>query len=347
MPDNVSTRQVWRTPAAGDIGRLRLCEENLPPLSLRHIRVAVKAIGLNFADIFALAGLYSATPPGSFIPGLEFCGVVVNAGAETNGFAPGDAVMGVTRFGGYVSLIDSEPSYCRRLPAGWSFAHGAAYLVQTLTAGYALFTLGGVDPVAGCQSAVLVQSAAGGVGLQAMQICRKLGIHAIGTIGRPDKKKFLEQLGFSRVVVRDRDFAARIVALQEQRPLTLALDAIGGYWQKECFRLLAPTGRLVVFGAAQFTPGGNRANYVHLLWQYLTRPRYDPLALVTANKSVLGFNLIWLWERPELLWPVLTQLEILHLAPPHIGRELPFARAHEALALLRSGESVGKVVLTL
>jgi alcohol dehydrogenase len=327
--------------------RLCLVEERLTPLAAHHIRVATRAVGLNFADIFALTGLYSATPRGSFIPGLEFAGRVVEVGKEAGGFSVGDEVMGVTRFGGYASVIDCNSLYCRRLPAGWSQSQGAAYLAQSLTAGYALFNLGGVAVEHVGREAVLVQSAAGGVGLQAMRICRKLGIHVIGTVGNADKKKFLEQQGFSRVVVRDRTFAAQVRTLQEERPLTLALDAIGGHWQRECFRLLAPTGRLVVFGAAEFTPAGRRPNYGKLLWHYLTRPHYDPLDLVTANKGVFGFNLIWLWDRPEVLWPVLDTLERLNLEAPHVGREFSFTEAHKALNFLQSGKSVGKIVLLL
>ena len=68
------TRRVWRTHKAGAISNLQLVEAPLASLGRGQIRVAVKSVGLNFADIFALTGLYSATPEGSFIPGLEFAG---------------------------------------------------------------------------------------------------------------------------------------------------------------------------------------------------------------------------------------------------------------------------------
>src|SRR5262245_4915394 len=132
-----ATRKVWKTPRAGAISSLRLEEETLPPLPAGKIRVAVQAIGLNFADIFALTGLYSATPSGSFIPGLEFSGVVLDAG-DSPSFNSGQQIIGVTRFGGYSTLIDVDPRHCMLLPEGWSVSQGAAYLAQTLTAWYAL-----------------------------------------------------------------------------------------------------------------------------------------------------------------------------------------------------------------
>jgi NADPH:quinone reductase-like Zn-dependent oxidoreductase len=65
-------RQVYRMPIAGSIKNLKLTTEKLGPPQANEVCVQVKAIGLNFADIFAMQGLYSATPAGSFIPGLDF-----------------------------------------------------------------------------------------------------------------------------------------------------------------------------------------------------------------------------------------------------------------------------------
>ena len=90
-------RHAWRIDRAGSLDRLRRVSEPIAAPGPGEARVAVKAIGLNFADIFACQGLYSATPKGSFIPGLEFAGVV----EEVHGapFTPGDRVVGLTRFG--------------------------------------------------------------------------------------------------------------------------------------------------------------------------------------------------------------------------------------------------------
>ena len=138
----MTERKVWRTSKAGAISRLKLIDEALPPLAEDEAEIEIKSVGLNFADIFALTGLYSATPQGSFIPGLEFSGIVRSVGDNVSEFKEGDRVMGVTRFGGYASVIHSKPEYLTRLPQSWSFQQGAAYLTQTLTAWYALTDLG-------------------------------------------------------------------------------------------------------------------------------------------------------------------------------------------------------------
>ena len=95
-------------PKAGSIDNLKLVEEELEQPGDHEVTVEIKAIGLNFADIFTLFGLYGATPKGSFIPGLEYSGVVVDTGNEVTRFKEGDKVMGITRFGAYTTHINID-----------------------------------------------------------------------------------------------------------------------------------------------------------------------------------------------------------------------------------------------
>lgn len=331
----------WRTSKAGAIDRLVLDTQTLPSLANDKVRVEVKAVGLNFADIFALTGLYSATPEGAFVPGLEFSGVVqAVAPNHQSSLKVGDAVMGVTRFGGYSSHIDIEPSYLSPLPEQWTFQQGAAYLVQTLTAWYALTELGNLKP----GQRVLIHSAAGGVGLQAMKLASTLGAQCTGTVSSVDKQRFLQELGFDDIWVREPSFKRQIK--REQQTFDLVLDAIGGDVQMASFQALNPMGRLVVFGVAEFTPGKNRPNYLKAAIQYLKRPKYDVMSMISDNTSVLAFNLIWLWERQALLQEQLQRMQAVEISPPHVGHEYPFHHAHQAIEKLRSGRSIGKVVLT-
>jgi alcohol dehydrogenase len=111
--------------------------------------------------------------------GLEFAGVVLDAAEAAEGgsggeatqhaatYKRGDRVLGVLRFGAFASHITIPAGYLRPVPPGWSFEQAAAYPVQTLTAAYGLYEAGGWS---GRGGAVLVHSAAGGVGLQALQI---------------------------------------------------------------------------------------------------------------------------------------------------------------------------------
>jgi len=104
-----------------------------------------------------------------------------------------------------------------------------------------------------------------------------------------------------------------------------------------------------VFGSGSMTPASNlRWNpvaWLRLAWQYLRRPRLDPLDMVPENKAVFGFNLIWLYDKTQLLHTSLAALQALDLPPPYVGHTYPFAGLPAALEKLRSGTTVGKVVI--
>ncbi|MCB0629097.1 MAG: alcohol dehydrogenase catalytic domain-containing protein [Saprospiraceae bacterium] len=126
-------RQVYQLKA-GRLSNLNKVSEELPEPGPDEVTVAVKAIGLNFADIFAIWGLYAATPKGIFTPGLEYSGVVAKVGSAVQGIKEGDQVMGVTRFGAYATHLNIDHRYVVPLPEDWDYAEGAAFLVHVLTA---------------------------------------------------------------------------------------------------------------------------------------------------------------------------------------------------------------------
>src|SRR5215510_2175281 len=143
-------RDVWRIDRAGSLDRLSRRTEDLVDPAPGEARIAVRAVGLNFADLAATLGLYSATPQGSFIPGLEFAGVIEASGPvspaarNTHNFRVGDRVAGVTRFGGYATAVNAGLDYLWPMREDWSFAEAAAFPVQALTAWYGLIHKGAV-----------------------------------------------------------------------------------------------------------------------------------------------------------------------------------------------------------
>jgi alcohol dehydrogenase len=342
------TRQVWRIRKAGSLERLRQERDELPAPKPGQVRVAVGAVGLNFADVFACMGLYSATPTGPFVPGLEFAGIVEEAGTGVTGLVPGSTVVGLTRFGAYATHINVDTSYLRSVPAGWTLADGAAYPVQAITAWYAIRDLGACK----AGDAVLVHSAAGGVGLNALAILATLGARIVATVGSETKIPFLMAhagLRAEQIIVRDRRrFGAQLDEAMRANGLDgfdLVLDAVAGPFFEPAYRRLRPAGRLVIYGAADLMPRGSRPNWLRLASRYLRRPHVDPVQMIADNKSVMGFNLIWLWNRADRLGSIYDELAAMIRRPPYIGKRFAFADAPAAMRYLQGGGSVGKVVI--
>jgi alcohol dehydrogenase len=347
------TRRLWRIPSAGSLDRLELVEAPLPEPGPGEARLRVEAIGLNFADIFACQGLYSATPAGTFTPGLECAGIVEALGPPRPGapaptLAVGDRIAVLTRFGGYATALNFDLRYAVPFPAQWSTLEAAAWPVQALTAWYGLVPLGGLR----ANQRVLVQSAAGGVGLQALSMIASLGGRAIATVGTEDKRRFLVEhrgLDPAAVIVRDRRrFGAQLdaaLAATGAAGLDLVLDAVLGPFFRPAFERLNPEGRYLLFGAADFMGGGARPNYLSLAWRWLRRPRLDPLAMISTNRGFMAFNLIWLWDAVERVPAAVDAIRALVAEPPLVGERLPFEQAPQAMRRLQSGRTVGKVVL--
>ncbi len=328
---------------AGSINNIKQVSEELSAPQAHEVTIEIKAIGLNFADIFAIWGLYSATPKGVFIPGLEYAGVVLAVGKEVTNLEVGDRVMGVTRFGAYATHLNIDSRYAISMPMGWTFQEGAAYLVQALTAYYGLHNLGNLQK----EHTVLIHSAAGGVGIWANRIAKQLNAYTIGSIGNDSKIDFLQKEGYDQIIVRGNDFEQKLKAALADRELKIIMECIGGKIFQIGYDALAPMGRMIIYGSARYATPSSRPNYAKLIWQHLNRPKIDPLQMIHTNKALMGFNLIWLYERAELMHDILSQLQKLNLGKPYIGHQFDFENLVAAIRKFQTGETIGKVVVNV
>ena len=336
-------RKSFRISKAGSLNNIKLVEEKLREPEENEVTIEVKAIGLNFADLFAIQGLYSATPKGSFIPGLEYSGMVTKKGKNVLDYEIGMRVMGTIRFGAYTTHLNIDPRYIIKLPEDWSFEEGASFIVQSLTAYYSLVELGNIKQ----DYTVLIHSAAGGVGIYANRIAKIYNAFTIGTIGSESKRNFLINEGYDEIIFRSNNFSKKLQHILEDRKLNIVLESIGGKIFEDSFKLLAPSGRIIIYGGAQFMSHSAKPDYLKLIPKYLFRPRVDPLSLSNLNKSIMGFNLIYLWDRPNELKVMIKNILEMNLKKPHIGKVYPFRNLMEALRYFQSGRSIGKVVVTL
>src|SRR5215208_2726379 len=136
-----------------------------------EIRVAVRAAGINFADLMARAGTYPDAPPLPSVIGYDVAGEIESVGEGVEGHAVGDRVLAGTRFGGYAELVSVAAGQVIGLPEKLSFEQGAAFPVNYGTAYAALVIMGGLKP----RERLLIHAAAGGVGIAATQLAKGIG----------------------------------------------------------------------------------------------------------------------------------------------------------------------------
>lgn len=313
-----------------------------PPVLPNTVRVRVHAAGINFSDLLARQGLYPDAPTLPCTVGYEVAGVVEAVGAGTAAPARiGDRVIATTRFGGQSELVVVPASSVFPLPDRWTVEQGAAFPVVYLTAHHMLVRVAAVRP----GESVLVHAAAGGVGLAVAELSRILGFRVIG-LASPAKHAILREYGVEPLDSRDPRWfeAARKLA---PHGVDVVLDAVGADSWRHGYRLLAPAGRLICYGASGLSEGPDR-NLLKILWQVLRFPRFAPLALMNDNRSVGGVNLGHLWSEQALLAPQVEAL--LRYArdgkiSPRVDRTFPFARAAEAHRYIHERRNIGKVLL--
>lgn len=326
---------------------LRL-EEALDPVPrANELLLRVHACGVNFADTLIRRGLYASARKlhgYPITPGFEVAGEVLALGAEVQGYQPGDRVVALTLFGGYSSHLCLPSDRVFPLPEGLSFAQAAAIPTVFLTAWYLVHEL--LHPRAG--ERWLVHSAAGGVGSALCQLGRLAGCEVIGVVGAAHKREHALAMGAEAVIERRR--GAWVKAAREHAPegYQAVFDANGYTTLRQSFDLLAPGGRLVVYGFHEMLPRSGGFGFLRLLWGWLRTPRFSPLALTESNRSLLAANLSFLEHkagllRQGMLW-LLEQFAAGRLLPLPV-LSFPLEEVVTAHRLLESGKSVGKIVL--
>jgi NADPH:quinone reductase-like Zn-dependent oxidoreductase len=212
-----------------------------------------------------------------------------------------------------------------------------------LTAYYAIKELGNVQK----NQTVLIHSVAGGVGLYANRIAKKYNCLTIGTVGNPNKVGKIENEDIDFILVRDSKFISELIKLLGNKKIDLLLESLTGKFFHQTFDLLSPQGRAIIYGASNFATSTSFPNYFQLLFRYLRRPKVDILKLIEQNRSVMGFNLIWLYEKSDYLRILLEELIQLNLSKPYIGEIYSFDKLPMAIKKFQSGKTFGKIVIKI
>lgn len=331
-------------PKHGGPEVLEVRESPDPTPKAGEVRVAVRACGLNFAEIMARQGLYPDAPKPPVVVGYEGSGVIDAVGAGVEGLAEGDRVLYLSRFGGHASHVCVPAVQAVKMPDAMTFEQGAAIPVVYLTAYHMLFRVARVRP----GERILVHMAAGGVGIATLQLARTVERLTIFGTASASKHDRLRELGCDHPIdYRTLDYAAEVRRLTGGQGVDVVLDALGGPDWSKGFDLLREGGMLVAFGLANANAGQKR-NLLHVLGQIVRVPRFSPMKLMDQNKAVAGVNVGHLWSRMDLMREEIDEVVRLFEAgvvSPVIDGTYRFDQAADAHRRLGDGKNVGKVLL--
>ncbi len=243
--------QAVRMHEAGGPEVLRVENLWVPDPGATEVRIAQKAIGLNFLDTYQRCG-HVPSPGLPWVLGFEGAGVVEAVGGAVATFKEGDRVAYASAPpGAYAGLRTVAADALVMLPDAIGFDVAAATMLKGMTAEYLVRKSGAVQP----GDAVLVHAAAGGTGLLLCQWLTHAGATVIGCAGGDEKCVLAEDHGCRHAIdYRREDVAARVAELTGDEGLAVVYDSVGRDTAEASVACLRPGGTLVLYGSSSGTP---------------------------------------------------------------------------------------------
>lgn len=317
----------------GPLENLLLEEVPDPVPGAGEVLVDVHAASVNFPDLLVIGGTYQVLPPRPFSPGKDMAGVVAAVGAGVTTCKPGDRVAAQHEYGAYAQKCVVPQQNCYPMPDAMSYADAAAMGIAYPTAHFALIERARWQP----GETVLINGAAGGVGIATIEVAKALGATVVASVGSETKAAVARAHGADHVVRTDvpklRDaFRDQVHAAVGKRGIDVIVDPVGGDVFDASLRVIAWSGRLVVVGFAEGRIPEVKAGH-----------------LLVKNISLLGLQYSAYRDRqPEKVQRVQRELFAWHTAgkiKPHVMKAYPLAQYREALRVVRDREVIGKIVI--
>lgn len=314
----------------GVIDNLVIREAPLPRPGGGEVLVEVCATGLNFMNVMAALDVYPTQDGGPGPLGIECAGRIAAVGEGAQGLAVGSEVFGfVFDCLGSHALADAQ--LVRPMPSGISFHTAATIPIAFVTAHYALEHLGRLRD----GERVLIHSAAGGVGMAALQLARRAGAEVYATAGTPEKRQLLSSMGIEHVMdSRSLEFAEEIMEATGGEGVDVVLNSLAGEAMSRSLGVLRPYGRFVELGK---------------------RDIYDDtrigLAPFRDNRSYFAVDLDGMArQRPDVVRDVLVEVSDMltdgALQPlPH--EVFSIERVVDAFRHMATGRHTGKIVINV
>ena len=236
-----------------------LCETLGPPSNLTfkevpdltpgpdEILIEVKACAVNFPDTLIIRGLYQFKPDLPFSPGSDVSGIVKAVGAEVKHLKPGDEVFGVTGHGGMAEQVVIKKSNVFPKPPGMDYKIAASFLYAYGTSLHALKDRAKVQK----GETVVIMGAAGGVGLAAVDLAKRLGAKVIACASTQEKLDLCKTYGADETInYTTEDLKNRIKELTGGKGADVIYDPVGSSYTEKALRAMAWKGRYLVVGFA-------------------------------------------------------------------------------------------------
>ncbi|GFE65623.1 NADPH:quinone oxidoreductase family protein [Litoreibacter roseus] len=312
-----------------EFGKTELVENAPKPSPAKgEVLLKIHACALNFADLLMIKGTYQERPNLPFAPGMEVAGEIVALGDGVSNLEIGARVAVFGGHGGLAEYGVFPAALCVALPDAMDFVTAAAFQVAYSTSHVALDYRADLKP----GETLLVLGAAGGVGLTAVELGKLMGATVIAVARGADKLAVAKEAGADHLIDTETDdLRARV---KELGGADVVYDPVGGDLFTAALRSCNPEARVLTIGFASGDVPQIAANH-----------------LLVKNITVIGFY--WggyLKFKPEVLTDSLSKLFSLHGSgkiTPHISHTLPLSQTEEALELLRSRRSTGKVVVEM
>ncbi len=298
---------------------LDLPDPKLDPIAGKdEVVIDVTSIGINYADTHQTENSYLSAQTLPLVPGIEVTGI-----------ADGKRVLAPVASGGYAQKAIASKRALIEIPDGVTDNQALCMLVQGSTAWHILKTVGHVK----AGESVVVHAAAGGVGTIAIQLAKLWGAKVIAVTSSDEKKELAKSLGADVVIDANTDnLKENLLAANGGKPVDLVLEMVGGKTTDISLDVLAPFGRLIVYGMASRTPGAS----------------INPASLMGGSKTITGFWLAHCFGSKTLLNDVITELFDLVKAgklKPVIGATFPLSKAADAHKAMLARETTGKIAL--
>ena len=306
---------------------LRVRDIELPAPGSGELRIAVRAAGVNFIDIYFRTGLYPRPLP--FVAGLEGAGVVEAVGPDVESFREGDRVAWASVPGSYADAVIAPASAVVMVPEPISDDVAAASLLQGMTAHY--LTHGIRTTRAG--DTALVHAAAGGTGALLVQILKRAGAYVIGTCSTQAKAQIALDAGADQVIrYTEQNVPDEVKSITGGRGVDVVYDSVGQSTFEDSLASLRPRGLLCSFGQSSGpVPPFDIARLNHAGSLFVTRPS---LFHYTADRDELEMR-----ARAVLYAVADRELAV------RVGARFPLEQADEAHAALEGRQTTGKVLL--